>query len=746
MQHVCSMSALSLARLHCACRSVELRHRWARNRGACMDHRAASLAAPSQIPSPSSIRHQQPTQVREYRLSRGMGTSAVISVGKNPPQAPRFRHHNLPRQGITRLLELHPGKFNQDVWASVVPVLGRLGDVRYEALSYVWGSEMSPIDLKISLDTHYCSLPVTQNLYNALRHLRYEDEPRMLWIDAVCINQEDYHERNTQVAMMADIYSQATRVLIWLGDAQSDASHAQNDVPNALQLLKDVGYKVYIDWTHQTWHWLPGCSASSAGLHPKKETPSIQGFWALHWLIHRPWFERLWVRQEVRVATAATIICGHDTVPWNIFKRAMFVFRNRCRHLAIEGIDQDEMNSFIKRMKFVYRICSPQSYSLGVLRSDLANLQCSDPRDRIYGMISLLSKGERSIGIIPRYDLSTAEVYQDITLRHIKRFRSLLLLTQCELQAKPAMKLPSWVPDWSIDQATLPMYRSSCYAHAGFSADVAEYMGEGVLAVNGVRVAEVDLVYPLHLSSESFVESLRSLWRRLLATPTLNNTKQERDLVEELCATLCMGHFRHTRIPIILGQLELETGVRILKRLLFDQESEVNSSQDFSQGEDTREHPEKHFEAKIINSCRDRSIVVTKSGEIALGPEASQTGDEIFVLLGCRTTMLLRRTDQDTHQIVGATYLSKVNHGEALLGRLPVDVRCVMVYNPSLRAHYPGFQDTRTQKIEYFDPRLRDLPVDTSQYEKRVPGGLDMGVDARTLMMAGIAIRRIRLV
>ncbi|KAJ4416864.1 hypothetical protein N0V82_006503 [Gnomoniopsis sp. IMI 355080] len=290
------------------------------------------------------------------------------------------------------------------------------------------------------------------------------------------------------------------------------------------------------------------------------------------------------------------------------------------------------------------------------------------------------------------------------------------------------------------------MYRSSCYAHAGFSADGAEYMGEGALAVNGVRVAEVELIYPLRLSSEGFADSLRSLWRRLLATPILNNTEQKQDLLEEFCTTLCMGHFRHNRIPKILGQLEFETGVRVLKRLLFDKDEKAISSEDLVLEEDSREHPEKQVEAKIINSCRDRSIIVTKSGDMALAPEASQIGDEIFVLLGCRTTMLLRKTKQDSHRIVGATYLSKVNHGEALLGKLPLHVRCVMVYHPSLKAHYPGFQDTQTEKIEYFDPRLRDLPVDTSQYENRVPGGLDMGVDARTLMMAGIAIRRIRLV
>lgn len=58
---------------------------------------------------------------------------------------------------------------------------------------------------------------VTASLYEALSYLRYPDRTRTLWIDAVCINQDDIEERAAQVAIMRLIYTQADRVIIWLG-------------------------------------------------------------------------------------------------------------------------------------------------------------------------------------------------------------------------------------------------------------------------------------------------------------------------------------------------------------------------------------------------------------------------------------------------------------------------------------------------------------------------------------------------
>ncbi|OCK81951.1 HET-domain-containing protein, partial [Lepidopterella palustris CBS 459.81] len=83
----------------------------------------------------------------------------------------------------------------------------------YEALSYVWGSPRGTIP--ISCDGK--SLLVTPNLLEALRRIRHFRYTRLLWVDAICINQDDPMERSVQVQAMRDIYAKAANVIIWLG-------------------------------------------------------------------------------------------------------------------------------------------------------------------------------------------------------------------------------------------------------------------------------------------------------------------------------------------------------------------------------------------------------------------------------------------------------------------------------------------------------------------------------------------------
>lgn len=88
----------------------------------------------------------------------------------------------------------------------------------YEAVSYTWGDPCLTHHLEIGCQ----SLLITESLYTLLQHLRYTDLPRRLWVDQICINQADLDERGNQVAMMADIFAAATKVLVWTGCGSAD--------------------------------------------------------------------------------------------------------------------------------------------------------------------------------------------------------------------------------------------------------------------------------------------------------------------------------------------------------------------------------------------------------------------------------------------------------------------------------------------------------------------------------------------
>lgn len=87
----------------------------------------------------------------------------------------------------------------------------------YKALSYCWGDAVSTLPLHIQCNALDFTLDITRNLHSALEHLQFGYPGQLLWIDAICINQQDEAERENQVAIMQDIYSRAEEVLIWLG-------------------------------------------------------------------------------------------------------------------------------------------------------------------------------------------------------------------------------------------------------------------------------------------------------------------------------------------------------------------------------------------------------------------------------------------------------------------------------------------------------------------------------------------------
>lgn len=131
-------------------------------------------------------------------------------------------------QGTIRLLHLHPGRHDEDVRCELV-IASLDAEPRYEAVSYWWGYSFDR--LKISLNG--TSFWIGQNLAECLQNIRHHDRPRVLWVDALCINQADSAEKGVQIEVMAQIYQSASRTLIWLGNDQScNFDYLYVDAPN----------------------------------------------------------------------------------------------------------------------------------------------------------------------------------------------------------------------------------------------------------------------------------------------------------------------------------------------------------------------------------------------------------------------------------------------------------------------------------------------------------------------------------
>jgi hypothetical protein len=135
----------------------------------------------------------------------------------------------------------------------------------YDALSYVWGKSNKPWPI-IHIDKH--NLSVTPNLHEALLRLRHRYIERIIWVDAVCINQGNVQEKEQQIRFMAKIYSQANRVVVWLGETADNSDQALEEIRHV------AGGKM-------------STNSSNKEMIQK----------AVLALLRRPWFRRIWVRE-----------------------------------------------------------------------------------------------------------------------------------------------------------------------------------------------------------------------------------------------------------------------------------------------------------------------------------------------------------------------------------------------------------------------------------------------------------------
>jgi hypothetical protein len=216
--------------------------------------------------------------------------------------------------GEIRVIELQPGPNHTPLSCALKHHHLRSEDCRFEALSYCWGDSTDRSIITCN-DTPF---PVTKSLFGALKALRYEADLRTVWIDAICINQEDIDERNAQVQLMAKIYETAQEVVIWLGEEGGDSSPALELLTNIVAGSKmDYGDKGAVGLKH---------NLVTAGM-VAKDHPAWKSLTAF---LCRPWFTRVWVVQEAVMAQKVTVTCGNRRIDWNDLHTAVE---------SIEGID-----------------------------------------------------------------------------------------------------------------------------------------------------------------------------------------------------------------------------------------------------------------------------------------------------------------------------------------------------------------------------------------------------------------------
>ncbi|TVY91805.1 Heterokaryon incompatibility protein 6,OR allele [Lachnellula willkommii] len=203
-----------------------------------------------------------------------------------------YRYTALSEGSWIRTIELFPGAHSTELVCSLSE-RRILGDRPYEALSWHWGEEKRGSTIKIQDNGVLFLFAVKPTLESALRRLRRPDTSRLLWIDTICIDQENLQEKSSQIQMMTEIYQEAHLVRVWLGEEGNDSALAMSFIQFVQEHIDDS--ELLFDDRH-TREW----SALSA-------------------LLTRPWFGRRWIIQEIALAKQAAMHCGSHEVSWPEF-------------------------------------------------------------------------------------------------------------------------------------------------------------------------------------------------------------------------------------------------------------------------------------------------------------------------------------------------------------------------------------------------------------------------------------------
>ena len=298
-------------------------------------------------------------------------------------------------------MRLHRGVPDEKLTADLLIV--DLKDApQYEALSYVWGNS----DERSSIYVNGQCIEVPKGAFEALCGIRQPDCDRLVWVDAVSIDQCSIEERNHQVQLMHQIYGSPTKVLVYLGFA---TEHSREGMLILQALLQTSGM-------------------TSGNLWPHSPPIDVQKYLAD--IFQRPWFTRMWTVQEAALAGSISLVCGSQQVSWTVDFKTMRAMVFRVKSWAISPylfpnrdttstLDWSPLLMILEAQmrQAAQREGVPVRRSQLDLAHDFKDRLCADPRDKYYAIAGIIESEQtgRSLEFRPDYSLRLEEVRQQFT-------------------------------------------------------------------------------------------------------------------------------------------------------------------------------------------------------------------------------------------------------------------------------------------------------------------------------------------
>ncbi|KAK1841306.1 ankyrin and het domain-containing protein [Colletotrichum chrysophilum] len=576
-----------------------------------------------------------------------------------------------------RLLVLQPSAYDTELRGSLLCTTLAEADYDlidpYTALSYVWGSDERPC--LIFLDGK--DFAITQSLHDALRDMRDATRVLRIWADALCINQGDVPERNVQVKLMGKIYGAASNTILYLGHLTEDAAEV---------LAATTWRAAEVDYDSDGQNTGGTHVAEVSNKHTLVEV-------ACRRILSRPWFQRVWVLQELVLSKSPWIQCGHQRVRWKDF----------CRFLFCKATNPpNKYGALLSVLGNMNETRNLRAGGVGMPLWDVLKLRrgfgAADPRDRVYanfGIINDLRQVRRYLNV--DYGVSLQVMFSKLAEYIISAKGATYLMTThtgygVDIVASVSAVLP-------IDrQAANALVATEKYVHV--RKMLSEFYNDVVKTTKPVKPADLqraleDYFLILRLDSlaieekesqhKSLCESLGLEWVRFFEALD-EQSNAESSAGEDFSALFSLWVRREARKqrPFL--------GVR-------DTFGRTEQSDCFN----VPYLLQRYLESDTDDHLPGRRLAITDSGECALVPEHVREGDVIIALTDPThlhgrpwPLLIVREKEEERSQEMDATIMEAIHKHKTQPNEVPTDI-----YDPNQwRALLARDADCRTTTTE----------------------------------------------
>lgn len=481
---------------------------------------------------------------------------------------------------------------------------------KYKAISYAWGDPTPVRTIKFSDGQ---SFPLSATLSDLFDSLRKSNDTSLVWIDALCINQKDDVEKAAQVSLMGRVYSSALQVLLWLG----------NSTQGTIDAFRFMQPKQKLSWP-EDWEKLE----------------DLSGLDSMFALLERPWFQRVWVIQEVILNDNVVMVCGDNLIDFDNFRICVFAVWK----FAQDWSKYDDESPALRGLWCVTRLLfmRDEYQDSGAVRYEILlqaayHCQATDKRDMVFAFKGIADKKilvpepDYKVSIQdPNYSAAVEEVYTKTAIALLCHGASLDVLALGGIAVrKYSSNLPTWVPDLrhhSYSEPFVPCERLAW--DTGGTLQVAPVVSQDQLRLQ-INPFDVVMAISIVFDSLSVIDQKSALREILAMREILPYTISEHDWLDKVAESLTFG-------------LDIEDEPVELADYREDFNEWLAWLQSSSDQDDLQKITSNKYYRTIAPRVDGWKAFLTQRGFFCIGPPSVQERDMLCTAPGSRFPLVLR--------------------------------------------------------------------------------------------------------